>query len=104
MHAIFDKYEIVRRLAVGGMGEIFLARQSGAPGFDRLVILKALLPELASTPECVSQFLDEARLAAKLNHPHVVAIYEVGQWDGVYFIAMEYVEGEHIGSLIRASM
>src|SRR5262245_4910861 len=98
---VFDKYEVLKRLAVGGMGEIFLARQHGVAGFDRLAILKSLLPDLAESSEAVDQFLDEARVAATLNHPNIVSIYEVGKWDGVYFIAMEYIEGENVGILVR---
>lgn len=100
---IFDKYEIVRRLALGGMGEVFLARQTGVAGFDRLVILKSLLPELAEQEGFIDQFLDEARVAATLNHPNIVAIYEVGLWNGIYFIAMEYIHGEDLSRLIRAA-
>src|ERR1700753_2151459 len=98
---IFGKYEILRRLAVGGMGEIFLARQtSGVAGFERLVILKSLLPDLAEQRHFVEQFLDEARVAATLNHPNIVAIYEVGLWQGTYFIAMEYIDGADVAALI----
>ena len=68
---IFNKYEIVKRLAMGGMGEVFVARQTGIAGFDRLVILKNLLPDLAKQEELVNQFLDEARVAATLNHPNI---------------------------------
>src|SRR5689334_3384878 len=75
---IFGKYEILRRLALGGMGEVFLARQTGVvQGFERLVILKSLLPELAEQDGFVDQFLDEARVAATLNHPNIVQIFEV---------------------------
>ncbi len=97
---IFDKYEPVRRLAVGGMGEIFLANQVGVPGFERLVVLKNLLPHLASNPAFVEQFLDEARVAALLNHPNVISIYDVGAWRGTYYIAMEYVPGVDIATLL----
>ncbi len=98
---IFDKYEVTRRLAVGGMGEIFLARQTGVPGFERLVILKRLLSDFAGQPAFVEQFLDEARVAATLNHPNIVSIFEVGLWQGNYFIAMEYIHGYSLVSLIR---
>jgi serine/threonine protein kinase len=87
---------------IGGMGEIFLARQSGVAGFDRLVILKTLLPELAEQPGFVDQFLDEARVAATLNHPNIVNIYEVGEWGGLYVIAMEYIKGDNLGRLMAA--
>lgn len=98
---IFDKYSIVRRLAVGGMGEIFLARQTG--GLDRWVILKSMLPALAADEASVTMFLDEARLAATLSHPNIIAMYEVGRWEGSYFIAMEYLAGENLAVLNRAS-
>lgn len=98
---IFDKYEVVKRLAFGGMGEVFLARQTGVAGFDRLVILKSLLPHLAEDDHLVDEFLNEARLAATLNHPNIVSIYEVGRWRDVYFIAMEYIPGEDLGRLRR---
>lgn len=100
---VFGKYEVIRRLAVGGMGEIFLARQVGMAGFDRLVILKSLLPQLASDDDMLSQFLDEGRIVGSINHPNVVACYEVGEWEGVYFIAMEYINGVDLSTLQKAS-
>ncbi|MEO1174282.1 MAG: serine/threonine-protein kinase, partial [Myxococcota bacterium] len=103
MSAVVGKYDIVRRLAVGGMAEIFLARQVGLEGFDRLVILKTLLPDLAQDEESVRSFLDEARIAATLNHPNIVGIYEVGVWEGLHFIAMEYISGETISGLLVAA-
>ena len=96
---IFNKYEIVKRLAMGGMGEVFVARQTGIAGFDRLVILKNLLPDLAKQDELVNQFLDEARVAATLNHPNIVSILEVGEWEGVYYLAMEYIKGADLVQL-----
>ena len=101
---IFDKYEIQSRLAVGGMGEVFYALQRGVKGFERPVILKSLLPDLAQQEGSVEQFLDEARVAATLNHPNVVSIYEVGQWNGQYFIAMEYIHGRNVAQMIKASL
>jgi serine/threonine protein kinase len=97
---IFGKYDIIRRLAIGGMGEIFLTRQIGIAGFDRLVILKRLLPDLASDDVFVQQFLDEARVVATLNHPNIVGIHEVGYWGGSYFIAMEYIHGTSLDELV----
>jgi serine/threonine-protein kinase len=101
---VFGKYEVIRRLAIGGMGEVFLARQVGIPGFERLVILKSLLPELAEQQGFVDAFLDEARVAATLNHPNIVAIYEVGLWNGVYFIAMEHIHGVDLARLMTAAL
>jgi serine/threonine protein kinase len=99
---IFDKYEIIRRLALGGMGEVFLAREMGGI-VDRLIILKSLLPELAEQDGFIDQFLDEARVAATLNHPNIVSIYEVGLWHGVYFIAMEHIHGGDLSKLQRTA-
>ena len=99
---VFGKYEILRRIAVGGMGEIFLARQSDTFGIDRLVILKSLLPDLARDPYFVDQFMSEARVAATLNHPNIVSIYEVGAWEGIYFIAMEFIKGDNRTYLANA--
>jgi serine/threonine-protein kinase len=101
---IFDKYEIQSRLAVGGMGEVFYAVQKGVKGFERPVILKSLLPDLASQEGHIEQFLDEARVAATLNHPNVVSIFEVGKWSGQYFLAMEYIRGRNVAQLIKASV
>jgi serine/threonine-protein kinase len=100
---IFGKYEVIRRLALGGMGEVFLARQTGVAGFDRLVILKSLLPELAEQEGFVEQFLDEARVAATLNHPNIVGIFEVGLWNGTYFIAMEHIHGDDLARMQKAA-
>lgn len=94
-----DRYEILRRIATGGMGEIYLARECGIEGADRLVTIKTLLPHLAAHEESLSDFLDEARLAARLNHPGIVSILEVGCWRGVHFIAMEYVHGAALSSV-----
>lgn len=99
---IFDKYELVKRIAIGGMGEIFLARQNDTL-IDRFVILKSMLPDLAADQTWVDQFLGEARVAATLNHPNIVSIYEVGAWHGVYYIAMEYIDGSDLAQLISAA-
>ncbi len=101
---IFDKYEVIRRLATGGMGDIFLARQVGVAGFSRLVVLKSLRGDIVERDDFFAQFLNEARTAATLNHPHVVAVYEVDEYRGVYFIAMEYIEGTDLSTLLRATV
>lgn len=94
---IFGKYELVERLAAGGMGEVFRARQPGLGGRD--VILKSLLPELAGSVDFVTQFLDEARVVAALNHPNVVSVFDVGVWNGTYYLAMEFIGGLTVGEL-----
>ncbi|MFY1827095.1 protein kinase domain-containing protein, partial [Myxococcus fulvus] len=100
---VFGRYAVLNRLAVGGMGEIFLARQVGVSGFERPVILKSLLPDLLEQEGSLEMFLDEARVAGRLNHPNVVHVFEVGEWEGTFYIAMEYIEGENLGRLARAA-
>ena len=99
----FGKYLLLRLLARGGMAEIYLARQPGPEGFDRKVVIKRILPSLSEDPSFVEMFLDEARLASKLAHPHIAHIYEFGQVDGGYYLSMEYVPGVTLSQLVRAS-
>jgi tRNA A-37 threonylcarbamoyl transferase component Bud32 len=89
-------------LAAGGMAEIFLARVSGLSGFQKMVVIKRILPQLATKSDFVEMFLDEARIAATLQHPNVVQMYDVGVVDGNYFIAMEYLHGEDVRSIMKA--
>ena len=95
-----DRYEPLKKLATGGMAEIYLAKQSGLEGFEKVVVLKRILPHLSSDEEFVNMFLDEARIAAKLSHPNVVQIYDLGKADNTYYIAMEYVSGRNVQHLI----
>lgn len=90
----FGKYNVFAKLAVGGMAELFLAKQPGIGGFKRTVVLKCILPHLASEDDFVTMFLDEARVVAPLDHPNIVQIYDLGEEAGVYFIAMEYIRGQ----------
>lgn len=90
----FGKYRLERKLATGGMAEIFLARPLRGSG-DPLVI-KRILPNLVQAKDFVSMFMDEARIAARLDHPNVVRVLDLGQVEGSYFLAMEYVHGEDI--------
>lgn len=96
----FGKYGVLARLATGGAASIFLARQPGPAGFAKLVCLKTLLPDRASDADFMAMFLDEARLAARLNHPNCVQIYELGKARGVYYISMEYIFGETLWNLL----
>ncbi len=89
----FGKYTLVAKLATGGMAEIFLARLHGDGGFEKLVCIKRILPHLARDPQFVAMFLDEARVAARISHPNVCQVFELGEWEGQYYIAMEYLEG-----------
>jgi serine/threonine protein kinase len=92
--ASLGKYEILRRLATGGMAEIYLARVSGTAGFEKLVVLKRILPNVAADHGFVQMFLDEARLAATLRHPNIADVFDVGEEDGSYYFAMEFIHGQ----------
>jgi serine/threonine protein kinase len=95
------RYIIVERIAAGGMAELYLARARGIGGFDKLLALKLVLPHLADDPEFISMFLDEARLAATLDHPNVVHVLDIGQVGAEHFYAMEYVHGRDLRALAR---
>ena len=94
------RYEILGEIASGGMATVFLGRVTGAKGFQRLVAIKRLHPHLESEEDFVAMFLDEARLAARIRHPNVVATLDVEDQDGLY-IVMEYIEGDRLLGLLR---
>src|SRR5581483_1151127 len=96
----FGKYTLVDRLAVGGMAEIFLARQAGLEGFEKMVVIKRIRPHLSKQASFVKMFLNEAKLAAQLNHPNIVQIYDLGKIGESYFIAMEYIFGRDMRRII----
>lgn len=97
---IFGKYTLLNRLAFGGMAEIYLARLEGQDGFRKTCVLKRILGSYSSDEEFVRMFINEAVLAARLNHPNVVQTYDFGDVDGVYYIAMEYIDGPDLRKLI----
>ncbi len=97
----FGRYTLVRKLAVGGMAEVFLARADGPMGFQKRCVVKRILPHFSDDPAFVQMFLAEARLAAELNHPNLVQIFDFGEVDGQYFIAMEYIDGPNLRMLNR---
>ncbi len=94
------RYAVLRRLASGGMADVMLARSDGIEGFERHVVLKRIKAEHARDPRFVSMFLDEARLAATLHHQHIVQVFDIGEADGEYFFAMEYVHGEDVRRML----
>jgi len=96
------RYELLRRIAVGGMAEIFVAREVGLAGFERPAIVKRILPAFAEDEKFVELFVDEARVVAHLAHPNITHIYELGFEGGSYFIAMELVRGCDLQSLLSA--
>lgn len=97
------KYQLVRKLAAGGMAEVFLVKAAGARGFEKTLVLKRILPHLAEDEAFVEMFLSEAKLAAQLDHPNVVQIFDFGEADGSYFLAMEYIDGPTLRRLIKRS-
>ena len=101
---IGGKYELLRKIASGGMAEVYLAKQTGLVGFEKLVVIKRILPHLAANEEFVRMFLDEARTAADLRHTNVVQIYEVGEDQGTYFIAMEFLHGQDLRRVLRKQL
>ncbi len=86
------------------MAQIYLARQTGLGAFERHVVLKTILRERASDQRFVTMFLDEAKLAATLNHQNIAQVYEVDQADGAYFMAMEYVHGENARAILETTL
>jgi serine/threonine protein kinase len=96
----FGQYMLLSKLAEGGMAEIFLAKRLGAEGFERDVVIKCMLDHFTQNRDFVSMFLDEARLAARLHHPNIVQISDLGIVDGRYFICMEYLAGEDLESIL----
>jgi eukaryotic-like serine/threonine-protein kinase len=94
---------LTARIAVGGMAELFLATQEGPEGFRKRVVIKRLLPQLARRASVVEMFLNEARLASRINHPNVVDILDLGQEGDDYFIAMEYLDGRSLADIEDAA-
>ena len=100
----YGRYQLVKKIAVGGMGEVWLARQKGMVGFEKLVVVKRLLPHLTAEQEFINMFFDEARIAALLNHPNIAQIYDLGEVNGEYYIAMEYVPGENLRTVAQRAL
>ncbi len=92
----YGRYQLLKKLATGGMAQIYLARQLGPEGFEKLLVVKRILPHLAENDDFITMFLDEARIAARLNHPNIVQIFDLGAQDDSYFIAMEFIHGEDV--------
>jgi len=95
------RYELLRRIAVGGMGEIYLARARGAGGFEKTLIIKKILPHLASDPQFVDKFLDEGRIIVNLSHGNIVPVFDMDEEAGEYYIAMEYVPGRDVRAVLK---
>jgi serine/threonine-protein kinase len=97
----FGKYLLEREIARGGMARVHLATLRGLGGFEKRLVVKEILPELASDPKFVSMFVEEAKVLVALSHPNIVPVYELGIVDGTYFLAMEHVQGATLAELVR---
>lgn len=97
----FGSLEVIGKLATGGMATVYLCRLAGEAGFQRLFAVKALHPHLASDEAFVSMLMDEARIAARLHHPHAVSISDIGVQDGAHFLVMDYIEGCSVADMLR---
>jgi serine/threonine protein kinase len=95
------RYQIVHRIAVGGMAEVFLGRVVGEGGFEKVVAIKRILHHLAANEKFIKMFMDEARISATLSHSNIAQIFEFGRAGDVYFIAMEHVGGLSLRSILR---
>jgi serine/threonine-protein kinase len=100
----FGKYQLFASLGRGGMADVFLAVARGQMGFNKLAVIKRLRQALAEEGTFRAMFLDEARLAARLSHPNIVHTYEVGEQNGAYFIAMEYLEGQSLNKVLKEAL
>jgi serine/threonine protein kinase len=98
---VYGPYTLLERIATGGMAEVFKAKRSGVEGFEKVVAVKRILPHLSDNKEFVDMFIDEAKVVAGLTHPNIVQIFDLGRLDDAYFIAMEYVHGNDLRSILR---
>jgi len=98
---VIGRYQVLERLAVGGMAELFKARLRGEHGFEKLVAIKKILPHLAGDPQFVAMFIDEARITAQLDHAHIVQVFELGTDADTPYITMQYVDGVDVLGLLR---
>ncbi len=95
-----QRYRVLKRLASGGMAEVFVAESAGIEGFRKQVAIKRVLPQLSKKQQFIEMFLDEARLSAHLSHSNVVSVFDIGVGDGTYFIVMEYVDGADLKAVM----
>ena len=98
----FGKYTLFERIGRGGMAEVFKGRIQGPAGFERVFVVKRILPHLSDDATFIKMFVEEAKLSARLNHPNIVQVFELGAVEGEYFIAMEYVRGRDLAETMRA--
>ena len=97
----YGNYFLLEKIAIGGMAELFKAQQRGVQGFQKIVAIKRILPHFSDNEDFVTMFIDEAKLAAQLTHPNIVQIFDLGKAGSSYYIAMEYVNGRDLRTLLR---
>ena len=100
MNETFGKYELIEKIGVGGMAEVFLAKSFGAEGIEKILVIKRILPEYTENAKFVDMFVSEAKIAMDLNHPNVVQIYDFGKAEDQFFLAMEFIDGIDLGDFI----
>src|SRR6202171_2824581 len=100
----YGKFFLMKKLAAGGVGAVFFAKQQGPAGFQKILVVKKILSHLTENKEFIEAFLGEARLAAQMNHRNIVQVYELGEQDRSYFIAMEYVQGKSLRDVIDVAI
>jgi serine/threonine protein kinase/predicted ATPase len=98
---VYGKYQLVQLLARGGMAEVFKAKSHGVEGFEKTLVIKRILPDLSSNPQFVEMFINEAKIAVTLSHANIVQVFDLGRADDTYFIAMEWVAGYDLATLMR---
>ena len=98
----FGKYTLFERIGRGGMAEVYKGRIQGPAGFERVFVVKRILPHLSDDASFIKMFVEEAKLSARLNHPNIVHIFELGAVEGEYFISMEYIRGHDLSETMRA--
>ena len=99
----FGRYTLLERLAVGGMAEVFRAKITSSHGFEKILVIKRILPHLAADPNFVAMFIDEAKLTAQLTHPKIVQVLDFGEVSGQFFIALEFIDGFDALGLLRVA-
>jgi TonB family protein len=97
----FGQYVLVEKIATGGMAEVWKARMRGVEGFQKIVAIKKILPHLSDNQDFIEMFVDEAKLAAQLNHNNIIHIYDLGKIQNSYYIAMEYIDGYDLKTILR---
>jgi len=97
----FGPYQLIDRVAIGGMAEVFKAKRAGVEGFEKIVAVKRILPHLSENKEFLDMFVDEAKMVAGLAHPNIVQIFDLGRIEKSYYIAMEYIHGRDLRTIMR---